>query len=92
MSRYPKSERFRLAKRIEDTGYEFYEKLIHVTRDTENAKEGLREADALLIKLKLYFRISKDRNFASQQQYQYAANALIEIGKLLGGWSKKVNG
>ena len=87
-SRFPKSERFRLAKRIEDTCFDFYEEIIHAARNHEECKIHLEEADEDLYILKVYVRMAKDRGFTSPSQYQYASERLVEIGRLLGGWLK----
>jgi hypothetical protein len=34
--------------------------------------------------------MSQNRNLTSISQYHFAAGALVEIGKLLGGWLKAV--
>jgi hypothetical protein len=87
-SQFPKSERFRLAKRIEDTCFDFYEGIIHAARNNAERKVCLEVADERLYLLKVYMRLAKDRGFSSPSQYQYASEKLIEIGKLLGGWLK----
>lgn len=88
-SRFPKSERFRLAKRIEDRCFAFYEKIIHSARNREDCKVHLEKADEDLYHLQVYMRLAKDRGFSSPSQYQYASEKMIEIGKLLGAWLKK---
>ncbi len=85
--KFPKSERFRLARRIEDTAFEFYETLIRTTR-TRQSRTVLLQADLELDKLRLYVRMAHARKRLTPQQYRYAADALIEIGRLLGGWLK----
>ncbi len=85
--RFPKNERFRMARRIEDTAFAFYELLIKATR-TRRTRAVLLDADLELDKLRLYIRLSHARGLTRQNQYQYAANNLVEIGKLLGGWLK----
>ena len=89
-SRFPKSERFRLAKRIEDHLYEFYELIIHAALVPNECTETLTNADERLFRLKTYFRLARDRGFTSQKQYQYITGQFVEIGKLLGAWIKKV--
>jgi len=90
--KFPKSERFRMAKRLEDTAFEFYELLITAARSTQRKRQILLQADLVLDKLRLYVRLSQARKLTSQAQYEYAAAALVEIGKLLGGWLKKTGG
>ena len=84
---FPKSERFRMARRLEDTAFAFYEALMIATRAQEK-HPVLVGADLELNKLRLYIRLSRDRKLTSPRQYQYAAERLTEIGKLLGGWLK----
>ena len=40
--------------------------------------------------VRLYFRLSHARGLTNQDQYQYVAKELVEIGKLLGGWLKGI--
>ena len=87
---FPKNERFRLAKRLEDCAFLFYELLIEATRSTKKKRQLLIQADVELEKLRLYVRMSQQRKLTSLPQYRFAAGALVEIGKLLGGWLKTV--
>jgi hypothetical protein len=84
--KFPKNERFRLARRIEDAAFEFYETLLHAARGGKRKQTLLLAADLVLDRLRLYVRLSHARNLTNDRQYEYAANALVEIGKLLGGW------
>lgn len=87
--KFPKSERFRLARRIEDTAFVFYETLIRATR-TRQPRTVLLQADLELDKLRLYVRMAHARQRLTARQYRFAADALIEIGRLLGGWLKVI--
>lgn len=87
--RFPKSERFRLARRLEDSAFTFYELLIQATR-RQQKRRLLLEADLELEKLRLYIRMAQARKLTSLSQYRYAAGSLTEIGKLLGGWLRTV--
>ena len=84
--KFPKNERFRLARRLEDAAFEFYELLMHAARGVKRKQALLLEADLVLDRLRLYVRLSHARGLTNDRQYEYAANALVEIGKLLGGW------
>lgn len=88
---FPKSERFRMGKRLEDSAFEYYELLIQATRTSKRKRQVLLDADLVLDKLRLYMRLSHARKLTSQGQYEYAAASLTEIGKLLGGWLEKTN-
>jgi four helix bundle protein len=86
---FPKSERFRLAKRIEDSAFDFYEELMRAVKGRDK-RRFLLQADLELDKLRLYLRLAHQRKLTNHQQYLYAAESLTEIGKLLGGWLKTI--
>ncbi|MBV6395969.1 MAG: hypothetical protein HFACDABA_01557 [Anaerolineales bacterium] len=86
---FPKSERFRLGKRIEDAAFDFYEELIRAVKGIEK-RRILLQADLELDKLRLYLRLAHQRKLTNHPQYLFAAESLTEIGKLLGGWLKTV--
>jgi hypothetical protein len=88
--KFPKSERFRMGKKLEECAFEFYELLIVATRSTKRKRQVLVQADVELEKLRLYVRLSQQRKLTNLSQYHFAANALVEIGKLLGGWLKAI--
>lgn len=88
--KFPKSERFRMAKRLEDTAFSFYELLIEATRSTKRKRQLLIQADVQLEKLRLFVRMSVRRKLTSVPQYHFVSGILVEIGKLLGGWLKTV--
>ena len=87
--KFPKSERFRLARRLEDSAFAFYETLIRATRSKQK-RAVLLQADLELDKLRLYLRMAHARKLTNPQQYRFAAAAVIEIGRLLGGWLKTI--
>ncbi len=89
--KFPKSERFRMARRLEDAGFDFYELLIEATRTHKRQQQLLWQADLALDKLRLYWRLSYARDLITLHQYQYIAEQLTEIGKLLGGWIKSLS-
>ncbi len=88
--KFPKSERFRLAKRLEDSAFGFYELLVEATRSSRRKRQILIQADVQLEKLRLYIRLANAKKLTSLPQYRFASGALIEIGKLLGSWLKTV--
>ncbi len=88
--KFPKSERFRLARRLEDSVFAFYELLIQTTRSPRKPYLLLK-ADVELEKVRLYIRMAEARQLINPRQYHHAAERLTEIGKLLGGWLKSVS-
>ena len=87
--KFPKSQRFVMAKRVEDAALNFYDLLLLAVKSTEDKKETLNRASYELERLKHYLRLCKDLNFFSIKQYEYSSSQIVEIGRILGGWIKK---
>ncbi|OGW08395.1 MAG: hypothetical protein A2W75_03205 [Nitrospinae bacterium RIFCSPLOWO2_12_39_15] len=88
--KFPKSQRFFIAKRINDAIFDFYEILVEAAvKKDYNLRELLKDADAKLIKLRHYVRLAMELGYLSFKQYEYAIKEMEEIGRLLGGWMKK---
>jgi len=79
-----------MAKRIEDAALNFYDRLLLAVKIETARKDALHEAGFELERLKHYLRLSKDMGLFSLKQYEYSSANLVEIGRLLGGWLKKV--
>lgn len=88
--KFPKSERFRLAQRLENSAFNFYELLVKATRSKQK-RNVLFQADAELEKLRLYTRMAYARKLINPDQYRFVIGLQVEIGKLLGGWVKKLS-
>ncbi|HEY85776.1 MAG TPA: diversity-generating retroelement protein Avd [Chloroflexi bacterium] len=86
--KFPKSERFRLAKRIEDALFDFH-KCLTAAVYRPDTRSQLKNADLHLNLLRAYLRLALELKHSSPRQYHYAAKHIDEIGKLLGGWLKK---
>lgn len=89
--KFPKYERFRLAKVIEEAAFAFHACLIAAARP-ENTRQHLRQADIELDKLRAYLRLALECRYTSRNQYGYAAQQTAELGRLLGGWLKTCDG
>ena len=87
--KFPKSQRFFLAKRINDTLLDFYEALVKATVNKKQTGMALKEADVLLTRLRHYIRLAMEMGYLSFKQYEYAAREISEVGRLLGGWIQK---
>jgi len=87
--KFPKSYRFSVAVRIENTMLEFTE-LVAVANSRHHKEALLKEADEVLVRLRLLVRLSFDMGFISLNSYEYASRQVAELGKMLGGWLKKL--
>jgi len=94
VGQFPKEHRFRLARRIEDAAFGFHERLMLATRAGSPRDEMrlLLQADVELDKLRHYVRLAADPQLKllTPRQYEHASRMIVEVGKLLGGWIKKV--
>ncbi|MBV6467498.1 MAG: hypothetical protein PGMFKBFP_02861 [Anaerolineales bacterium] len=86
--KFPKEQRFVLAKRIQDTAFDFQEALLAAGMGMERTQR-LQDADVLLRKLQVYIRMSVNLKFITVRQYEHVSKMTVEIGKILGGWRKK---
>lgn len=86
---FPKSERFRLAKRLEDGAFSFYELLVKAAKSS-TPRSALLEADQKLQMQRLLWRLCHKNKLASNEQYHFVAAELKEIGNLLGSWLKSL--
>ena len=87
---FPRSQRFVLARRIQDTAFDLQEALLAAGLQTGDARaESLQEADLALAKLRFFLRLSVDMKWLSVGQYEHVSRMTDEVGRLLGGWLKK---
>jgi len=86
-AKYPKYERFRLAKELETAIFNFHRCLLHATKVADRS-QFLKKADIHLLELRTYMRIANSLKYTSDDQYGFFAESCTEIGKLLGGWLK----
>ena len=86
--RLPKSERFVLAQRLENTALDFLSAVIEANASRDKAA-ALGEAEVSLEKLRIHFRLAFELRYVSLKQYETGSRQIDELGRLLGGWKKK---
>ena len=59
LNKFPKSEKYTMAQKIENTSLEFLECIIQSNNDFDK-KQSLQKAIIELDKLRIFFRLSKD--------------------------------
>jgi len=88
--RFPREQRFVLARRLQDTALDLQERLLEAALSTGRAQRAaLNRADITLAKLRYHLRLAQELALLSERQYVHAARLVAEIGRLLGGWKKK---
>jgi hypothetical protein len=85
-AKFPKQQRFVLARQIEDAAFALY---LALHRARVAPGEALAEADAQLAALRAYLRLACELRFFSVNQYEHAARLVDELGRLVGGWKRR---
>lgn len=90
--RFPREHRFMLASRIQTNGYELQRALLVAVKagNPREEAEALRRADVELAELRLNLRLANDLELLEARGYEHACRLTDEVGRLLGGWQKKV--
>lgn len=90
-AKFPREHRFTLAKRVQDAALDFQETILEAGLcGTRPEAEFLARADVDLAKLRCYLRLCKDLKLISLGQYEHVARMVLEVGRLLGGWRRRV--
>src|SRR5215472_1698928 len=83
-SRFPRNHRFMLGERIERNLYDLLETLVQAKYIRERVPL-LRQANLTLEVLRFQVRLAKDLQCLKTVSYGFAAKAIDEIGRLVGG-------
>jgi hypothetical protein len=84
-SKFPRNHRFVLGERIERNLYTLLETLIRA-KYTKQRQRLLEDANLTLEILRFQMRLAKDLQCLKVNSYGFAAQAIDEIGRLIGGW------
>ena len=82
---FPRNHRFVLGERIERNLYNLLETLIRA-KYTKQRQRLLEDANLTLEVLRFQMRLAKDLQCLKVEIYAFAAKAIDEIGRLIGGW------
>lgn len=91
LQQFPKSEKFALVTDIKRSMDTLLERCIEAQKKYYK-KTTLQDMDVEIMKLRAYIRLSHRLGFLPMKKYEIWAENLVEIGKMLGGWLKSVNG
>ncbi|MDD5450405.1 MAG: diversity-generating retroelement protein Avd [Desulfovibrionales bacterium] len=87
LEKYPRSQKFLLADRIENLMLDTLELLIDAAYSKKKG-ELLRSANLELEKLRYLVRLSKDLKLLNVKEYEFSSRSINEIGTSIGGWLK----
>ena len=84
---FPKSQRFVLAKRVQDAALDVQELLILAGKSQRaERRRSLMQADVRLEQLRLHWRLCRTLGLVAPGSYEHGARLIDEVGRLLGGW------
>jgi len=86
--RFPRSQRFALAQRLENEGLELLKRLT-LARLGVNKRDNLAICDGQLQVLRVMLRMARDLQVLSFKKYESGIKQLEELGRLLGDWIKR---
>ena len=85
IAKFPRSERFVLGDRIERSVLDVQDLLIEAAYSRRKT-DLLKRANIQLEQIRYLVRLAKDLQLFSLRQYQYAAEHIDEVGRMVGGW------
>lgn len=88
--KFPRHQRFVVAQALQQAALNLQSRLFEAVRLPDTAYR-LKLADVELDKLRFYIRLSTDLQYISLGQQRHAAQMLVEIGRMLGSWQKKLD-
>ena len=87
--RFPRIYRNTLTQRLMDAPLDFMEHITDAIYHSGSTRERhLRQADAALLRLRLYLRLAYRWHWLNDGQYQHVSRMVKELGRLLGGLRK----
>ena len=87
INKFPKKQRFVLGQQLENTLLNVLEGIIKANQEG-NRIETFKQISVDLDKFRILFRLAKDLRFMTIKQYQFGAEKINEVGKILGGWTR----
>ncbi|MDP2361026.1 MAG: diversity-generating retroelement protein Avd [bacterium] len=85
LERFPRDARFTISQRMANLALDALEAIIEAAY-TKDRVPILRRLNLILEKLRVMVRISHRRRYLSTDQYEHAAENLLTIGRMVGGW------
>lgn len=86
--RFPRSQRFALAQRLENEGLELLKRMTFARLGLDK-RENLSICDGQIQILRVLLRMARDLQVLSFGKYESGIKQLDEMGRLLGDWIKR---
>lgn len=88
---FPKSERHVLSQEIRQTMWRLL-RLVIICNRRYHKKTTVQDLDAELDLLRSQIRLAQEMGFLPFRRYERWAKQLSEIGRMIGGWQKSIQG
>lgn len=87
--KFPKSMRYSLTSRIEQTGLDVLEEVVELRfAGKGERKQRLNRVDRLLVRWRVLLRLAHDLGALDHGGYEHVSRNLDELGRMIGGWKK----
>lgn len=87
VEKFPRAKRFTLGDRLEQAALDCLEALVEAAY-TKQKRPLLETANRRLNRLRILTRLATDLRCLSKRQQEFAAKAIDEVGRQIGGWIK----
>jgi hypothetical protein len=87
LDKFPRQQKFVFGDRIETAALDVLDSLIAATY-TRGRDRMLNDANLGLERLRFFMRLSNELKLIDNKRYEFAARALDDIGRQVGGWVK----
>lgn len=88
LRKFPKSHRFTIAQKIELTSFECLDHIASANLDKPGRPNHIFLARVAIERLMVLVRISKRLKLIDVKNYEFYAEKLVEIAKMLAGWAR----
>ena len=88
VERFSKAHKYSLGLEMEEETLLLLKGIIKAN-GRKDKREEIENCLVSLETVKIFARLAKDFQLLNSRQYEFSAEKLTEIGKLLGGWQKK---
>jgi hypothetical protein len=92
VDRFPKTYKYTMGERIKGSLLDMLETVIFIGEYgcEKNIKSGLKKLNSSKDKIQIFARMCQTFNIIDKRRYLYISELLNEIGRIIGGWAKKV--
>ncbi len=92
LTEFPRKHRFTIGDRLAERQLDVLELLLVAQFEPAQRREALRAANLGLEKVRYLYRLGRDLQCLTLREYGFAARQLVEVGRMVGGWTRSLDG